>query len=231
MMESVWATLVHAMAFANSPDAPLLPTLAAQQMWMHVAWALVLAWVVATLLRRLKAEPWVAWGAAVALAMWLYLPGAYSPSYWLGLAFQAPSLTTAGLCGAALLRMAGQPEQRVTHRRHGLTNTNAAMVALVAMGIVTGWLLLLDTFALLPGMQLYAWGFSSVAPAVLLLVAFLPWLVLGTSGMAFMVAVAIASAVAALFMVLHLPSGNAWDAVFDPWLWLTLHVWAWRLVR
>jgi hypothetical protein len=66
---------------------------------------------------------------------------------------------------------------------------------------------------------------------VLLLVALLPWLVLGTSGMAFMVSVAIASAVAALFMVLHLPSGNAWDAVLDPWLWLALHVWAWRLVR
>jgi hypothetical protein len=140
-------------------------------------------------------------------------------------------LTSAGLCGVALLRMAGQPEQRVIHRRNGLTNTNAAMVALVAMGIATGWLLLLDTFAWLPGMQLYAWGFSSAAPAVLLLVALLPWLVLGTSGMAFMVSVAIASAVAALFIVLHLPSGNAWDAVLDPWLWLALHVWAWRLVR
>jgi hypothetical protein len=80
---------------------------------------------------------------------------------------------------------------------------------------------------LLPGVQLYAWGFSPAAPAVLLLVAVLPWVMSGTRGVVWLFAVA----VLAVFMVLHLPSGNVWDAVMDPWLWAALHVWAWRLVR
>jgi hypothetical protein len=95
------------------------------------------------------------------------------------------------------------------------------------MGIAAGWLLLLDTFALLPGVQLYAWGFSPAAPAVLLLVAVLPWVMSGSRGLVWLVAVALA----AVFMGLHLPSGNAWDALIDPWLWAALHVWGWRLVH
>jgi hypothetical protein len=36
------------------------------------------------------------------------------------------------------------------------------------------------------------------------------------------------------FVVLRLPTGNAWDALLDPWLWVALHVMAfraWRLSR
>jgi hypothetical protein len=220
MMEAWMATVVQWWLLANAGDAPLLPTLAAQQVWMHGAWALVLAWAVVTLLRRWTAAPWLAWGATCAVAVWACIPGAYAPGYWLGLAFQAPSLTTAGLCAAALLRTADRPGPLVPNRDSGAG-------ALVAMGIAAGWLLLLDTFALLPGVQLYAWGFSPVAPAVLLLVAVLPWVMSGTRGaMWFVVA-----AMVAVVMVLHLPTGNAWDAMMDPWLWAALHVWAWRLLR
>jgi hypothetical protein len=209
-------------------DAPLLPTLAAQQVWMHGAWALVLAWAAATLLRRFAMGPWVVWGAAGAVAAWTCFPGAYTPGYWLGLAFQAPSVATAGLCGAALFRMAGRPERRSLYRSNGTDRGGAGGAGvLLAMGIAAGWLLLLDTFALLPGVQLYAWGFSPVAPAVLLLVVVLPWAMLGRQSVAWL----FAAVVAAIFMTLHLPSGNAWDAVMDPWLWVALHVCAWRLVR
>ena len=214
------ATVVQWWLAANASDAPLLPTLMAQQVWLHGAWALVLAWAVATLLRLWTARPWPAWGAAVAVAVWTCIPGVYAPGYWLGLAFQAPSLTTAGLCTAALLRMADRPGQRASYKDDGAG-------PLVAMGIVAGWLLLLDTFALLPGVQLYAWGFGPAAPAVLLLVAVLPWVISGRRGLVGLVAVAGLAA----FMVLHLPSGNAWDALMDPWLWAALHVWAWRLMR
>jgi hypothetical protein len=31
-----------------------------------------------------------------------------------------------------------------------------------------------------------------------------------------------------LFVLLRLPTGNVWDAVLDPWLWLGLH---WVLLR
>jgi hypothetical protein len=27
-----------------------------------------------------------------------------------------------------------------------------------------------------------------------------------------------------LHVVLRLPSGNVWDALLDPWLWIVLHV-------
>jgi hypothetical protein len=231
MMDVEWAAFVQSLAHANSTDSPLLPTLASQQMWMRAAWALVLAWVVARLLRRLNAGPWALWSAWGTLAVWLYLPGAYSPSYWLGLAFQAPSLTTVGLCGAALLNMAGKPVQQVAHRRRHLDHFGAEVFVLVIMGIAAGWLLLLDTFALLPGVQLYAWGFSPAAPAMLFLLALLPWAASGNLGRSLKVSVALALAVAVVFMAVHLPSGNVWDAVLDPWLWVTLHVWAWRWVR
>jgi hypothetical protein len=225
MMEQWTATFAPWWLAANASDAPLLPTLAAQQVWMHAAWALVLAWATAALLHRWTAKPWVPWGAAGAVAMWACMQGAYAPSYWLGLAFQAPSLTTAGLCVVALLRLAGRYERPGAYKQS--SPARGGVGVWVAMGIAAGWLLLLDTFALLPGVQLYAWGFGPVAPAVLLLVAALPWVMSGTRAIVWLGAVALA----AIFMGLHLPSGNAWDAVIDPWLWAALHVWAWRLVR
>lgn len=227
MMESWMATVAQWWLVANASDAPRLPTLPAQQLWLHGAWALVLAWAVASLLRRWGMRSRVVWGAAGAVAMWAWLPGTYAASYWLGLAFQAPSLTSAGLCGVALLRMVGRSERqglfgRSSADRGGAGAGGAGLV--LALGIAAGWLLLLDTFALLPGVQLYAWGFSPFAPAVLLVVALLPWVLFGTHVSAW----GWGLAVVALFSALHLPSGNVWDAVLDPWLWAALHVWAWR---
>lgn len=219
MIESWIALATQGWAAANATNAPLLPTLGAQQMWLHSAWALVLAWGVVVVLRRFFTGLWLPWGLAGIVVVWVYLPGAYSPSYWLGLAFQAPSVTTVGLCGIALVRMTNARPQVFW----GISDARGVL----AMGILVGWLLLFDTFALLPGVGLYAWGFSPLAPAVLMVAVVLPWVLSGARTVVWLFALAVVTPL----MVLHVPSGNAWDAVIDPWLWGTLHVWAWRLTR
>jgi hypothetical protein len=81
--------------------------------------------------------------------------------------------------------------------------------------------LLLDTLGW-GGTFIYAWGFGPVVPvavllgcaAALALAAWHPqpahqtrwlWLLIGAMG---------------LFVLARAPSGNAWDAISDPWLWL-----------
>jgi hypothetical protein len=90
-----------------------------------------------------------------------------------------------------------------------------------AITALLGWVLLLDTLGW-GGTFIYAWGFGPVVPVAVLLggaaalawVAWHPqpadqtrwlWLLAGAMG---------------LFVLTHAPSGNAWDAISDPWLWL-----------
>ena len=100
----------------------------------------------------------------------------------------------------------------------------------LALLLVLGWLLLLDTFALLPW-SLYRLGFAPVASVVLLLVAVLPGVVGGWTAwrsnrgaLLFLLAIL-------LFMPTRWPTGNVFDAVLDPGLWLFLHALAWRRWR
>jgi hypothetical protein len=93
---------------------------------------------------------------------------------------------------------------------------SAAVVALLWLGTVLGWLLLLDTFALLP-VHLYALGYGVGALAVCVACAALLWVWAGNTlpGLVLLVALS-------LYVVLRLPTGNVFDALLDPWLW----VWA-----
>lgn len=155
--------------------------------------------------------------AAVGLAFWALVPGPWSPTYWLGLAFQAPSVATVLLCGVLLHRTLTQrvmTDAVVRSSRHSL-------LAFAIMGAVLGWVLLLDTFAVLP-VQLYAWGFSPAAVALVALATALPW-AFSLRGPLDPLAWAAPLAVA-LFVLLRLPTGNVWDAVLDPWLWVVLQV-------
>ena len=78
-----------------------------------------------------------------------------------------------------------------------------------------GWLLLLDTLALLP-VQLYALGFHPLTGGLMLLLGLLPCIVHGaTSWRDEWVRVLPAAVV--LFVLSRWPSGNVWDAVLDPW--------------
>jgi hypothetical protein len=105
-----------------------------------------------------------------------------------------------------------------------------------AITALLGWLLLIDTLGWV-GPFIYAWGFGPSVPVAVMLVcatglawaAWRPqpvqqtgwvWLLAGAMG---------------LFVLTRAPSGNAWDAISDPWLWLiasgqcAAHLW--RIAR
>lgn len=219
MSDSFAAWLVRALA----TDAPLLPALALQQIWLHLGWAVVLAWLGSTLVRWCRASCTVQAAVAAALAVWACVPGALGASFWLGLAFQAPSLTMVVLCAVLGVR-------RLSRCGCGHPSPSTAVTVPRLPAVLLGWALLLDSFAVLPW-QLYAWGFSPLVPAVVVVVALLPWVAgsRGATGWPTWVVLLVAMA----FVVLRLPSGNAWDALLDPWLWLALQgqclrwLWAW----
>ena len=192
-------------------DAPVLPDAGLVGVNLSLSWSVVLAWLGAWGVARWTSRPGVQAGVALALALWAWLPGAFTPDYWLGLAFQAPSLVTTLLCAGLLYDRFARSGARLPEpgRRSAL--------ALALLGVGAGWTLLCDTFALLP-VPLYAWGFSPLATALVALVTTLPWVVGRDGRRPWLVPLAVL-----LFVALRLPSGNVWDAVLDPWLWLALH--------
>ena len=212
-----WAQL-GAMQAATLPPLPLM------QFWLRLGWGLVLAALLLAVVARVVSlrtqspRLGVLRLLAVFVVAWCALPGATSPAYWLGLAFQAPSLSAGALAVLVLLR-------------HGLAGPVGAFATTGLLqqarcwapaAVVLGWALLLDTFACWP-LALYPMGFGVLGWVVLLAVALAPWAwgggpLRGHAGGLLWVAVLL------VFAALHLPSGNVWDAVLDPWLWGLAHV-------
>ena len=169
-----------------------IPSSITAMVYLYLGWGVILAtlaWI--TTHRR---------SAPLAVALWVGLPLAfaapeYSPAYWFGLAFQAPSLVSVGLCAGL-----------IAPRRFALRRP----LVLAALTSVMGWILLLDSFAVLP-IQLYALGFETgMAGGILLLV-----LLLSLEPTTIIIALALV-----LYVVTRLPTGNVWDAALDPLLWL-----------
>jgi hypothetical protein len=219
------------LAQAWATDSPVLPTASAMQVWLHLGWSVVLAWLGAGLVARLLASRAHAvqgqWVAALALAAWAWVPGSGGAAYWLGLAFQAPSASSVLWCAAMLAT-----RRRASGGAHGtLRFTGNAMFTdgqslwLAGLGALLGWALLLDSIAMLP-MQMYAWGFSPWALGLVVLAALLPW-VAGrpTARPRGWMALCVVPLAALVFVAVRLPTGNVWDAVLDPWVWLALQVW------
>ncbi|MBU3739905.1 MAG: hypothetical protein FGM55_13240 [Rhodoferax sp.] len=218
-MPPVWSDFAAALA-----QSPWLPGSTSQLVARHVLWALVLGAGVQWFTARIRLGPALRRAGVLLVLLWALLPGAWSPTFWLGMAFQAPSLLSAGL-GLGLL----------WRGRLGLQSgaaqpvpTAAAVLGrrLALAGVLLGWLLLLDMLALLPdGLPVYRWGFGT--PALLLVL--LPCAGLarrapgGAEGLA---ATPLSWVVLALvaYTVLRWPTGNLWDALLDPLLWLALHV-------
>lgn len=198
-----------------STAVPRAPDMGVSHVWMQLGWAVVLVWLLTALASRLGLTRKSHWVLAVTVAVWTWLPSTYSPSHWLGLAFQAPSISLVLLCGCSL-------DALYRRGRSLAVQLQAMPLALVAAGILLGWVLLLDTFAVLP-LAVYPWGFSPAAIGLLLVAALLPWVVFGRHNSAASGAHLLTVAVLT-FAALGLPSGNLWDAVLDPWLWLALHV-------
>lgn len=195
----------------------VLPLAVVLPLWVKLSWALVFSAVALRLTSRWPAAVWV--GVVAWALLWLPLPGVGVLSGYLALAFQTPSLVLvawAVWCWVDVLQ--SQPPQCTT----------PTLVAWV--GVVLGWLLVLDTLNLWPAFfnpQLYAFGFEAAGL----------WLVLALAAAAMVWASApprwtlTAVAVLAVYAGLRLPTGNVWDALLDPFVWLALHVQVWRAVR
>lgn len=196
-LNSLWATFI-------STSSPLLPGAVLARWALPLFWAVVLVFAVLYFTKSL-AKPRGKW-IALAVIAWALVPGPWSPTYWLGLAFQLPSLMTVSLCGMAL----------AWHWRAGTRHRFSANISTVHwLGILLGWLLLFDTFVVLP-LSLYRWGYSPAMLALLSVIAASLWVFSRVRGAALVLIVL------ALFVGTRLPSGNVFDAVIDPLLWFAL---------
>jgi hypothetical protein len=195
--------MLNGLVALTATDSPALPGAWVMDAWLGWGWGMVLACGVAFFGRAWPVRRRAM--AAALVAVWCWVPGPYVPTYWLGLVFQAPSISTVLLCGVLLrTRFSSGEVARLPQ---------AFAMPLAVLGVVLGWLLLLDTLAWLP-LELYAFGFSpaatGLAMAVLVLLAHRPLAWLFPLGVL-------------LFAAVRLPSGNVWDALLDPGLWLVLH--------
>lgn len=203
-------------------DNPLLPNPTAMRLALPAVWALVLG--SGTLLMAGKLARPYQWGAALLVMAWTLLPGGTSPAYWLGLAFQTPSLMSAAICLAWLLTRARRGPAADVGVAHAQMQ---ALTLLAAAGMGLGWVLLLDTLAWLP-VSVYAWGFSAAAFGAVAVLAVLLWVVQGGAGKNQCLpgrgSALLLLSVLALFVLTRLPTGNVWDALLDPWLWGALQL-------
>lgn len=184
-----------------------LPELDLQIVYGRLAWAVVLATVLYALWPAWRRSRAVLPGILAGAALMMALPGAASPAYWLGLAFQWPSGVLLGYCLAWLYA-------RWQDRPRDICLPLGLALPLVLAGAVLyadaiGW----------TAQGVYYWGFGPyAAPALGLLIAFACAVALArvrARAAAFAVLFAMT-----LFALLRLPTGNLWDALLDPLLWM-----------
>lgn len=203
-----------------STGNPVLPGPLVMQLALHLVWAIVLG--AAVLLAAGKLSRPYQLGLSGLVMLWTLVPGSASPAYWLGLAFQTPSLTSGLACLIWVVNQLRRTPGTVPMDGGPLVALNR----LAGLGVVLGWVLLLDTLAWLP-VSVYAWGFSSAAFSVLTLLSVLAWALWGSAGairgQGFFGPVLVLG-VLTLFVFTRLPTGNVWDALIDPWLWAGLQV-------
>ena len=205
----------------------ITPSLSALSFGMHLGWALALGAVSVFLLRTFN----ITTRRTVALVIILLclLPSDWSPSWWLGLAFQTPSLTLQGLCGLYLyqqLFLQADAEVPLPDSSTPTARTTWPLGLLLAV-IVAGWIFALDTFAFFD-ISLYAIGFTPYAVLAALFFACLLQLISARSGHAqptrhYRQLATIVLIATIVHLLLRLPTGNMWDALLDPWLWLMAH--------
>lgn len=182
-----------------------LPDLTLQLMYGRFAWGIVLATLLIALWPRRVA---LSRGAVAVMTLGMIalqaLPGAASPAYWLGLAFQLPSCLLLGLC-LAKLYVGAAPRYPV------MAPTLALPIALA------GTVLYLDAMGLI-SIGLYYWGFGPKAAPLLAMLLATASAVAIARGKALSQSGALLLAMLG-FTILRLPTGNIWDALLDPLLW------------
>ncbi len=188
---------------------PVMPSAMVLRWVQPLFWGVVLAFLAAQVVARRPVQ--ARRTAMVAAFAWAFIPGPWSPTWWLGLAFQLPSWTTVLLCVGFVLARWRRVTAAESHR--------PGLGWLGWTAILFGLFLLLDMFILLP-FALYRWGFSALALATLLAVATAVWVSAGGALQRREASVALIAM--ALFVLTRLPTGNVFDALLDPWLWLVL---------
>ena len=208
-------------------SASITPSLSALSVGMHLGWALTLGAGSAFLLRT--ATITTRRIVALLIALLCLLPNEWSPSWWIGLAFQTPSLTLQGLCGLYLYQHLKVQVGTTMPLTDSTTPAAQARwpLSLLFVAIVAGWVLALDTFALFD-IALYAIGFTPYAVLAALFFACLLQLISARSGHAqstrhYRELAAIVLIATLVHLLLRLPTGNLWDALLDPWLWVIAH--------
>lgn len=187
-----------------------LPQLLWQNAYGRFGWTVVLAAVVlAVMALRQPPSRRAVLGVLGTFAVLMNLPGPWSPVHWIGLAFQRPSALGIALCLLSI-------EARWSAR----TDRPTMPLVLAAALAFAGGLLYLDASGWI-ARGLYPSGFGPVGAPV-------AGLLIGVAAAAALVmrrstahAVALLAAVLA-FALWRLPTGNLWDALIDPFLW----VWA-----
>jgi hypothetical protein len=211
-------------------SASITPSLSMLSVGMHLGWALTLGAGSVFLIRSATITT-ATTGRIVALVIALFclLPNEWSPSWWLGLAFQTPSLTLQGLCGLYLFQHLRTQPGTTTPLSGSTTALLQARwpLGLLLVAIITGWVLALDTFAMFD-IALYAIGFTPYAVLAALFFACLLQLISARSAHAqntrhYRELAAIVLIATALHVLFRLPTGNLWDALLDPWLWIMAH--------
>jgi hypothetical protein len=208
------------MSFVNFLDVflamqtPVLPDARVMPWALHAAWAVVLGAATLGLLRQFKAS-WAPRAAAL-VALWTCVPGDVSPAFGLGLAFQSPSLMSVALCLSYVMR-SDQEGLHIAPQKWGILTASSV---LGVVGVALGWVLLLDTLAWWP-VPVYALGFSPATLGWVLLLTLVVW-VFGSGPKDRLGVAALLAAVVVFYVVTRLPSGNLWDALLDPWLWVIL---------
>ena len=211
-------------------SASITPSLLALSVGMHLGWALTLGAGSAFLLRTAKVTNVTSRRiVALLIALLCLLPNEWSPSWWLGLAFQTPSLTLQGLCGLYLyqhLKVQAGTTMPLTDSTTPPVQSRWPL-SLLLVAIIAGWVLALDTFALFD-IALYAIGFTPYAVLAALFFACLLQLISARSGHAqhtrhYRELAAIVLIAIVVHLLVRVPTGNLWDALLDPWLWVIAH--------
>jgi hypothetical protein len=207
---------------------PALPSDGLLRVARPLMWAVVVAaasaWVTVTVWRSgpeaqgRRVARWV----AACCAAWCLLPSPWSLAHHLSLAFMLPSWTTVLLCGMSLWRSSFAINSKAKNPQKISGKSPLFLKLLWAGAFILGTVLLADTFILLP-FALYRWGFGTAVVATLALLAAVAWV--STAPGSVTRAQASVVALALVFhVVTRLPSGNVFDAVIDPLLWMWLLV-------
>ena len=206
------------MNWINLTAPPVLPGLMLMHLWMVLGWGLLMAYAMAWLLRSFGVQARRI--GALAMLLWAAVPGTFSPAYWLDLGFQGPCTLLVLVVALRLVHLVGRTAGAGSGPGDAVQARGS--VWLLLAGVALGWLLALDTFALLP-LEMYAWGFGVPALLTVLAASLVPWL-WARRGTRMDIADGMPLLAVLLYAATHLPAGNVWDAVMGPGFWLVLHL-------